>query len=83
MYNYHFLGMHLFWWFMLLFFILVFFFYNTPEKRRKSNPLRILKQRLAAGEITVKQYKERYDLLTGKEAKAGVYQASNSPLRTE
>lgn len=67
MYNNHFFGMHIFWWFIWLFVIVVFFFYDTPATRRKNNPLRILKQRLAAGEITVEEYKERYALLTRKE----------------
>lgn len=76
MYNAHFLGMHLFWWFILLFVFVVFFFYDTPVRRRKNNPLRILRQRLAAGEISVEEYKERYALLTGKEGKAKGQQAS-------
>lgn len=70
MYNNHFFGMHLFWWFVWLVVIVVFFFYDTPMPRRKNNPVRILRQRLAAGEITVEEYKERYALLTRNKSKA-------------
>lgn len=73
MYNYHFLGMHLFWWFMWIFIIFVFFFLDFSPHKKKDNPLRILKRRLASGEITIEEYNQCLAVLTGKEISTEVY----------
>jgi len=67
MYNMHFFGMHLFWWIMIAFVLFVFIFFDVPPKRRRCNPIRILKQRLAAGEITAEEYEKLLALLRKNE----------------
>jgi putative membrane protein len=67
MYNgYYFGGMHLIWW--ILWMGLLFWIFLTPwsvpgERRRKDDPLDILKKRFAAGEITKEQYLEHKKIL--------------------
>lgn len=72
MYNTHFLGMHLFWWIMWLFVIFVFFFLDFSPRKKRDNPLRILKKRLASGEITIEEYRQRFALLNGSDLQKDV-----------
>lgn len=73
MYSTHFWGMHLFWWVMWILVIFVFFFFDFLPKKKRDNPLHILKRRLASGEITIEEYKERFALLAGKEQRQEIY----------
>jgi len=64
--NYHFWGMHFVWWIIWL--GLLFWIFATPynipgQRRKRDNPLDILKRRLASGEINLDEYKERKQIL--------------------
>ena len=64
--GYYFGGMHFIWWFIWL--MLLFWIFFTPwsipgERRKKDDPLDILKKRFASGEITKEQYLEDKKLL--------------------
>ena len=57
-------GMHISWWLFLIILIIVFvaFFEAEPRhkaKKRREQPLDILRRRYAAGELTTEEYKER------------------------
>lgn len=64
--GYHFWGMHLLWWFI---WVMVFFWifatpYGIPgQGHKKDSPLDILQKRLALGQITNQEYKEKKDIL--------------------
>ena len=63
-YQYHFVGMHLFWWMFWVILIISFFWFTTPVRRKtaqryRENPFAILQRRYAAGEITTEEYEER------------------------
>jgi len=64
--EYYYWGMHLIWW-MLWIVVLIWIFalpYNIPGQRfRDDSPLRILKKRLAAGQITIAEYQEMKKVL--------------------
>lgn len=76
MYNMHFLGMHLFWWIMIAFVLFVFIFFDVEPKKRKANPIRILKKRLAAGEITIDEYNKLLHVLQRKNTRKEVRDAA-------
>jgi putative membrane protein len=60
----HFFGMHLFWWIFWLFLFVSFFFFDVPvSKKKKDNPMNILKKRFASGEITEDEYRQRKSVL--------------------
>jgi len=68
MYYGNFWGMDLIWWFVWM--ILLFWIFATPydipgQRKRKDNPLDILKKRFATGEITKEEYQERKNILVG------------------
>ncbi len=60
---YHFFGMHLLWWLFWLSLLISVFFFDAAPKSRRDSPMRILKKRFAAGEISVKEYEERKAIL--------------------
>lgn len=65
------LGMHISWWVFWILLIILFFAFLEAEpkqkaKRRRENPLDILKRRYAAGEITTEEYEERKGRLEEK-----------------
>ncbi|MCC8425495.1 SHOCT domain-containing protein [Mucilaginibacter sp. UR6-11] len=65
-YSYYFGGMHLIWWFLWM--MLLFWIFVTPydipgQRRKKDTPLDILKKRLASGEITPEEYREKKSII--------------------
>jgi len=65
-YDGHFGGMHLVWWIIWIFLLLWIFFmpYDIPFRRkRKEDPLNILKKRFAKGKITKEEYEESKKIL--------------------
>jgi len=64
MHNGYFWGMHFFWWAFLIVLIVIMARYCKPgEKQKKKDPLQILKERFAKGEITKEEYAERKKIL--------------------
>jgi len=64
--GYYFWGMHLFWWFVWIMLLIWIFAipYNIPGQRlKRDSPLDILKKRFASGEIDLKEYQEKKELL--------------------
>lgn len=64
--DYTYWGMHLFWW--LIWLIVLVWIFATPwaipgERRPPDDPLQILKQRLAKGEISIEEYRHLQELL--------------------
>ena len=64
-------GMHMAWWVFWILLIILFFAFLEAEpkqkaKRRRENPVDILKRRYAAGEITTEEYEERKGRLEEK-----------------
>jgi putative membrane protein len=65
-YDGHFGGMHIVWWIIWIFLLLWIFFmpYDIPFRRkRKEDPLNILKKRFAKGKITKEEYEESKKIL--------------------
>jgi len=65
-YDGHFGGMHLVWWIIWIFLLLWIFFmpYDIPFRRkRKEDPLNILKKRFVKGKITKDEYEESKKIL--------------------
>ena len=67
LYDGHFGGMHLIWWIIWIIFLTWIFFIPTDipyqKKSRQENPLDILKQRFAKGEISREEYEESKNIL--------------------
>lgn len=64
--SYYFAGMHLLWWCVWIFFLFWVFampYYIPGERRPKESPKDILKRRLASGEITNEEFKEKKNIL--------------------
>ncbi len=62
----HFWGMHIIWWVIWLSLIFWIFAvpYNIPGQRKKElSPLDILQKRLALGEITTEEFREKLQAL--------------------
>ncbi len=62
----HFWGMHLIWWLVWLSVILWIFAvpYGIPGQRKKhQSPFHILRNRFAAGDLTLTQYREMKQIL--------------------
>ncbi len=62
----HYWGMHWVWW--VLWVIILIWIFATPwsipgERRKKDNPLEILRKRYAAGELTTEEYEDRKKVL--------------------
>lgn len=56
--------MHLFWWIFWLFLFVAFFFFDvSASKKKKDNPLNILRKRFASEEITEDKYGQRKSVL--------------------
>ncbi len=65
-YEGHFGGMHLIWWIVWLVFIVWIFFIPSDipyQKSKKQDPLDILKERFAKGEISKEEFEESKKLL--------------------
>jgi putative membrane protein len=65
-YDGHFGGMHIVWWIIWIFLLMWIFFmpYDIPYRRkRKEDPLNILKKRFAKGKITKEEYEESKKIL--------------------
>ncbi|NNE68615.1 MAG: hypothetical protein HKN33_18765 [Pyrinomonadaceae bacterium] len=57
-------GMHAYWWIFWVVMIILFLMFLEPipkkeAKKRRENPLEILKRRYATGEIDTEEYEER------------------------
>ena len=67
--NYHFGGMHFFWWFLwivMLLWIFVIPFDIPGQRNRKTLPLDVLRERLAAGKITDEEFQHKKKLIDSK-----------------
>ncbi|NNE66405.1 MAG: SHOCT domain-containing protein [Pyrinomonadaceae bacterium] len=70
------LGMHISWWVFLILLSILFlaFFEAEPKhkaKKRREDPLDILKKRYASGEISTEEFEERKAHLEAKNKKSG------------
>jgi putative membrane protein len=64
MHNGYFWGMHFLWWvFLIALIILIVRLCKTDEKNKRKDPLQILKERFARGEITKEEFAERKKIL--------------------
>lgn len=64
--GYYYAGMHLIWWILwgcIWIWIFGMLYYNPGQRWRKDSPMDILKRRLASGEITEDEYRERKKIL--------------------
>jgi putative membrane protein len=64
--GYHFWGMHIIWWIVWLSVIFWIFAipYDIPGQRKRNlSPLDILRNRLALGQITTEEYREKRHIL--------------------
>ena len=65
-YNHHFIGMHWIWWVIITVLALLIFFDVIPNRLNygsQEDPLDILKERIAHGEIEKEEFEERKKIL--------------------
>ena len=65
-YNHHFIGMHWIWWVIITVLALLIFFDVIPNRLNygsQEDPLDILKERFAHGEIEKEEFEERKKIL--------------------